>query len=59
MNNDQLVEAVAKGIADYIGKVKSEGGDIHIYIDGVLAKSLSAIDRKNTRAGRTVIPVGV
>lgn len=59
MNNDQLVEAVAKGVADYIGKVKSEGGDIHIYIDGVLAKSLSAIDRKNTRAGRTVIPVGV
>lgn len=59
MNNDQIVEAVAKGIADYIGKVKSEGGDIHIYIDGVLAKSLSAIDRKNTRAGRTVIPVEV
>lgn len=58
-NNDQIVEAVASGVAQAVRGSMGDGGDINIYVDGVLTKSVSAIERKNTRAGRTVIPVGV
>lgn len=58
-NNDQIVEAVSRGVAEAVKGSMGQGGDINVYVDGVLTKSVSAIERKNTRAGRTVIPVGV
>ena len=57
-NNDQIVEAVSRGVAEAVKGSMGQGGDINVYVDGVLTKSVSAIERKNTRAGRTVIPGG-
>lgn len=58
-NNDQIVEAVAQGVAEAVRGSMGSGGDINIYLDGVLERSISAIERRNVRAGKTIIPVGV
>ena len=52
-NNDQIVEAVAQGVAEAVRGSMGSGGDINIYLDGVLERSISAIERRNVRAGKT------
>ena len=60
-NNDQIVDAVAQGVARAVSAVMGDqsAGDTNIYLDGVLAASVKSASRKNVRAGRNVIPVRV
>lgn len=50
-----------RDFASTIGNIISNTGDqpINIYIDGVLDRAVSNAKRKNARAGRVVIPIGV
>jgi len=56
-----LNEAVAKITAGTIQQVPQVDGTttIHLYLDGVYNQTVKDIKRKNQRAGRVIVPVGV
>lgn len=51
---DNLTSTIAKSISG-----SNSDQPINIYIDGVLDRSVANAKRKNSRAGRVVIPIGV
>lgn len=62
-NNEQIVDGIASGVRQAMSEF-SGGGDVTVQVfnsDGSLANetTVSAAERRNRRAGATVIPVGV